>query len=54
MSALTTIKPRTGPEFTLRYNLYRCVQINGGAAARLQLGQAMKALEETFAADHAS
>ena len=49
MSALTTIKPRTGPEFTLRYNLYRCAQINGGAAPGYSSAQAIKALEETFA-----
>lgn len=49
MSALTTIKPATGPEFTLRYNLYRCAQINGGAAPGYSSGQAMKALEEVFA-----
>jgi HAE1 family hydrophobic/amphiphilic exporter-1 len=50
LSALTTIKPSTGPEFTLRYNLYRCAQINGGAAPGYSSGQAMKALEEVFAA----
>jgi HAE1 family hydrophobic/amphiphilic exporter-1 len=50
MSALTTIKPSTGPEFTLRYNLYRCAQINGGSAPGYSSGQAMKALEEVFAA----
>jgi len=49
LSALTSIKARTGPEFTLRYNLYRCVQINGGAAQGYSSGQAIKALEETFA-----
>ena len=49
MSAVTSIKPRTGPEFTLRYNLYRCMQINGSAALGYSSGQAMKALEETFA-----
>lgn len=49
MSALTTIKPTSGPEFTLRYNLYRCAQINGGAAPGYSSGQAMKALEEVFA-----
>jgi HAE1 family hydrophobic/amphiphilic exporter-1 len=49
MSALTTVKPRAGPEFTLRFNLYRCVQINGGAAPGYSSGQAIKALEETFA-----
>ncbi|HVN21375.1 MAG TPA: efflux RND transporter permease subunit, partial [Dongiaceae bacterium] len=49
LSTLTTVKPSTGPEFTLRYNLYRCAQINGGAAPGYSSGQAMKALEETFA-----
>jgi HAE1 family hydrophobic/amphiphilic exporter-1 len=49
MSALTTIKPNSGPEFTLRYNLYRCAQVNGGAAPGYSSGQALKALEEVFA-----
>jgi HAE1 family hydrophobic/amphiphilic exporter-1 len=49
MSTLTSIKSRTGPEFTLRYNLYRCVQISGSAAAGYSSDQAIKALEETFA-----
>jgi multidrug efflux pump len=49
LSALTATKSRSGPEFTLRYNLYRCVQINGSAALGYSSGQAMKALEETFA-----
>ena len=50
MSALTKVKPSSGPEFTMRYNLYRCVQINGSAAPGYSSSQAMKALEETFAA----
>ena len=49
LSALTSMKARTGPEFTLRYNLYRCVQINGSAAAGYSSAQALKALEDTFA-----
>ena len=49
ISALTNIRASTGPEFTLRYNLYRCVQLNGSAAPGYSSGQAMKALEETFA-----
>ena len=48
MSALTTIKPNAGPEFTLRYNLFRCAQINGSSAPGYSSSQAMKALEETF------
>ncbi|HEY6971158.1 MAG TPA: multidrug efflux RND transporter permease subunit [Candidatus Angelobacter sp.] len=49
MSALTSIKSTMGPEFTMRYNLYRCVQINGSAAPGYSSGQAMKAMEEVFA-----
>jgi HAE1 family hydrophobic/amphiphilic exporter-1 len=48
LSAFTSIKARTGPEFTLRYNLYRCAQINGSAAPGYSSSQALKALEETF------
>lgn len=32
----------------MRYNLYRCMQINGSAAPGYSSGQAMKALEEVF------
>ena len=49
LGALTSIKARTGPEFTLRYNLYRCAQINGSGAPGYSSSQALKALEETFA-----
>ena len=49
LGALTSIKARMGPEFTLRYNLYRCAQINGSAAPGYSSSQALKALEETFA-----
>jgi HAE1 family hydrophobic/amphiphilic exporter-1 len=49
LSSLTTIKPSAGPEFTMRYNLFRCVQLNGSAAAGYSSTQAMKALEDTFA-----
>ena len=49
LSALTNLKRIVGPEFTQRYNLYRCAQIFGSAAPGYSSGQAMKALEETFA-----
>jgi HAE1 family hydrophobic/amphiphilic exporter-1 len=49
LSALTRIEPRTGPEFTMRYNEYRSAQINGSAAPGYSSAQATKALEETFA-----
>ena len=48
LSALTRAEARSGPEFTMRYNLYRSAQIVGGAAPGYSSGQAMKALEETF------
>jgi HAE1 family hydrophobic/amphiphilic exporter-1 len=49
LSALTKFESRPGPEFTMRYNLYRSAQIIGGAAPGYSSSQAMKALEETFA-----
>jgi HAE1 family hydrophobic/amphiphilic exporter-1 len=49
MSALTRVRSTTGPEFTMRYNLYRCAQINGSAAPGYSSGQAVKALEEVYA-----
>ena len=48
LSALTKFESRSGPEFTMRYNLYRSAQIIGGAAPGYSSAQAMKALEETF------
>jgi len=49
LSALTSVRASAGPEFTMRYNLYRCVQINGSAAPGYSSSQALAALEETFA-----
>jgi HAE1 family hydrophobic/amphiphilic exporter-1 len=49
LSAVTTIEPRLGPEFTMHYNMYPCVQINGITKPGFSSEQAMKALEEVFA-----
>jgi hydrophobe/amphiphile efflux-1 (HAE1) family protein len=49
LSALTRFESRPGPEFTLRYNLYRSSQILGSAAPGFSSAQAMAALEEVFA-----
>jgi HAE1 family hydrophobic/amphiphilic exporter-1 len=49
MSALTSTKSISGPEFTMRYNLYRSAQLNGTAAPGYSSAQASKALEEVFA-----
>jgi HAE1 family hydrophobic/amphiphilic exporter-1 len=48
LSALTRFESRYGPEFTMRYNLYRSAQVIGAAAPGYSSAQAMKALEETF------
>jgi HAE1 family hydrophobic/amphiphilic exporter-1 len=49
LSAVTAIRPLSGPEFTMRYNEYHAAQINAAAAPGYSSGQAMKALEEVFA-----
>ena len=49
LSALTSIRNISGPEFTMRYNLYRCAQINASANPGYSSAQAMRALEEVFA-----
>jgi len=49
LSAFTTVEHRVGPEFTMRYNLYRSAQINGAAAPGYSSNQANQALEEVFA-----
>jgi hydrophobic/amphiphilic exporter-1 (mainly G- bacteria), HAE1 family len=50
LSALTSIEERSGPEFTMRYNLYRSAQINVTPKPGYSSLQAMKALEEVFKA----
>lgn len=49
LSALTSVRNVTGPEFTMRFNLYRSAQINATAAPGYSSAQAMQALEEVFA-----
>jgi HAE1 family hydrophobic/amphiphilic exporter-1 len=48
LSALTKFESRPGPEFTMRFNMYRSAQLNGGAAPGYSSAQAMTALEEVF------
>jgi len=48
LSALTTIESRPGPEFTMRYNLYRCAQVNASGKPGYSSAEVMKALEEVF------
>jgi HAE1 family hydrophobic/amphiphilic exporter-1 len=48
LSTLVSARNTTGPEFTMRYNMYRAAQINVNAAPGYSSAQAMKALEEVF------
>jgi HAE1 family hydrophobic/amphiphilic exporter-1 len=49
LSALTSFRPGTGPEFTMHFNEYRSAQLNGAAAPGYSTNQGMKALEDVFA-----
>lgn len=49
LSTVTSIEPRLGPEFTMHYNMYPCVQINGITKPGFSSEQGMKALEEVYA-----
>jgi HAE1 family hydrophobic/amphiphilic exporter-1 len=49
LSTVTAIEQRSGPEFTMRFNLYRSAQINVVANPGFSSAQAMQALEEVFA-----
>ena len=48
LSAITTVRPAIGPEFTMRYNLYQAAQINASAKPGVSSAQAMRALETVF------
>jgi HAE1 family hydrophobic/amphiphilic exporter-1 len=48
LSSVTQVRRRFGPEFTMRYNLYRSAQIQVLPAPGYSSGQAMRALEEVF------
>ena len=49
LSTLVTVKSSQGTEITNRFNLFRSVEINGAPAPGYTSGQALTALEETFA-----
>ncbi len=49
LSSVTRIKQRFGPEFTMRYNLHRCSQINVNGKLGVSSYQVMAALEDVFA-----
>jgi HAE1 family hydrophobic/amphiphilic exporter-1 len=50
LSTLVTMETSRGPEFTMRFNEYRAAQLFALTAPGYSSGQAMKALEEVFAA----
>jgi len=50
LSTVLNIKPFSGPEFTMRFNLFRSAQINATPASGYSSAQAMRAMEEVFRA----
>ncbi|MDL1950951.1 hydrophobe/amphiphile efflux-1 family RND transporter, partial [Acidobacteria bacterium ACD] len=49
LDTLVTTRQVAGPDFTVRFNLYRAAEISGVPAAGYSSDQALKALEETAA-----
>jgi hydrophobic/amphiphilic exporter-1 (mainly G- bacteria), HAE1 family len=48
LSAVTTVRRTTGPEFTMRFNEYEAAQLNISGAPGYSSGQVMAALEQVF------
>lgn len=48
LSTVTRVQPSSGPEFTMRFNLYRAAQVNAAAASGYSSHDVMSALEEVF------
>jgi The (Largely Gram-negative Bacterial) Hydrophobe/Amphiphile Efflux-1 (HAE1) Family len=48
LSSFIRVEDSFGPEFTMRFNMYRCSQIQASVAPGYSTAQAMKALEEVF------
>jgi hydrophobe/amphiphile efflux-1 (HAE1) family protein len=46
LSTLVSVKPKVGPEYIERYNVFRAVTINGSPAPGYSSGQATQAMEE--------
>ena len=49
LSTVTKVEASSGPEFTMRFNLYRAAQVNATAATGYSSRDVMNAMEETFA-----
>ena len=48
LAALTHVRATTGPEFTMRYNLFQSAQINASAKPGYSSAETMKAMEDVF------
>jgi HAE1 family hydrophobic/amphiphilic exporter-1 len=48
VNSFITASESFGPEFTMRYNMFRCSQINAAVAPGYSTSQAMRAMEEVF------
>ena len=48
VNSFITASESFGPEFTMRYNMFRCSQINASVAPGYSTAQAMRAMEEVF------
>lgn len=46
VSTFATVEETTGPEFTIRYNMFRAAELNGSPAPGYSSAQALTALEE--------
>src|SRR3954469_16137879 len=49
LSSLVRVRSTSGPEYTVRFNLYRAAEVIGGPAPGYSSGQALAALEEVAA-----
>jgi HAE1 family hydrophobic/amphiphilic exporter-1 len=49
LSSFVTVRSTVGPEYTVRFNLYRAVEIQGSQAPGYSSGQALAALEDVAA-----
>jgi HAE1 family hydrophobic/amphiphilic exporter-1 len=49
LATLVTVKNVSGPEYTVRFNLFRSAELLGTVAPGFSSGQALKAFEEVFA-----
>ena len=49
LSSMVRVERHTGPEFTMRYNLHRCAQLNVSPKEGVSTYQVMAILQDTFA-----